>query len=64
MIRLFHGHKPVVRAIEVSIGIFIPDTIFTIGNKMETKRSHGGKLRIDVEMRHDSSTLSEEIRVR
>ena len=64
MIRLFHGNKPVVRAIEVSIGVFTPDTIFTIGNEREreTKRRHGGKLRIDVEMRHDSSTLSEEIR--
>ena len=28
MIRLFHGNKPIVRAIEVSIGVFTPDTIF------------------------------------
>ena len=67
MIRLFHGNKPVVRAIEVSIGVFTPDTIFSIGNERETRKTRrrhcdGGKLRIDVEMRHDGATLSEEIR--
>ena len=61
MIRLFHGHKP-VRAIEVSIGALILDTICSIGNERETQRHHGGKLRIDIEMRHDGSSLSEEIR--
>ena len=54
MIRLFHGHKP-VRAIEVSIGVFILDTICTIGNERETQRCHGGQLRIDVEMRLDGA---------
>jgi hypothetical protein len=48
MIRLLHGNKPVVRAIEVSIGVFTPDTICAIGNERE--RCHKGKLGIDVEM--------------
>ena len=53
MIRLLHGHKlVVVRAIEVSIGVFTPDTICTIGNERETQRFHRGRLGIDVEMRH------------
>jgi len=57
-LRMCHGHKPVVRAIEVSIGVFIPDTIYTIGNERKTR--NGGKLgiRVHVDMRHGGATLS------
>jgi hypothetical protein len=42
---LFHGNKPAVRAIEVSIGVFTPDTICAI--EREKCHWHGGKLGID-----------------
>ena len=58
MIRLLHGNKPLVRAIEVSLGVFTPDTICTNRNEREARRcGHGGKLGID--MRHGGATLSE-----
>ena len=58
MIRLLHGNKPLVRAIEVSLGVFTPDTICTNRNEREARRcGHGGNLGID--MRHGGATLSE-----
>ena len=56
MIRLLDGDTPVVRAIKVvRIGFFTPDIICTIGDERETLRCHGGKLGVEVEIRHGLS---------
>jgi hypothetical protein len=60
MSRLPHGHKPIVRTTEVSIGIFIPDTICTTGNERKTQRCHGGRMGIDNDLRHGGATLPSE----